>query len=82
MKRLLFLLPLMFGCFGVVKDDNTLSLTWSTGLVWSQKGPKDADAESKLGIDVDEQFKKPLIEHFLDTDGDGVDDQSGPEPGE
>lgn len=61
----LFVMVLSVGCFGVVQDDNSLSLTWTTGLVWAQTGPAEKGNESKLGIDVDEKFKEPIINKFL-----------------
>lgn len=55
------------GCFAVMENDSELSLVWTTGLVWKQVGPADKDTQARLGIDIDEEFKKPLADHFLPT---------------
>ena len=64
------------GCVAVAQDDTRLSLTWSTGLVWEQTGPVDKDRRSELGVDIDDEFKKPLVDHFLPASKD--EDQTAP----
>ncbi len=66
-----------FGCKGYMQDDNTFVVTFGTSLTFKSIGPKDVDRRGEVGIDFQDWVKKPIAEYFIDTDGDGVLDQSG-----
>jgi len=62
MKRLLFLLPLLFGCMVFAQDDNMFSVGFETKLVFTQVGPKDTDARAEFGLDAPEWMRKSVVD--------------------
>lgn len=62
MKRLLFLLPLLFACKGGMKNDSKYVVSFGTSLTFEQIGPKDVNAESLMYIDFMDWAKQPLID--------------------
>lgn len=82
-RVLLCLLPaayclLLCGCFGYAQNDTKWLVTFGTTLSVAQVGPKDTTERAVAGIDLPQWMRKPFVEYFIDTDGDGVADQSGP----
>lgn len=68
---------LLCGCFGYSQNDNEWTVTFGTSLAVKQVGPKDTDQQAVVGIDLPKWMRKPFVEYFIDTDGNGVADQSG-----
>lgn len=56
---------LVTGCVAITKDDSKISLLWTIGLTYSQTGPVDKESRAEIGIDVDEEFKKPLADYLI-----------------
>lgn len=67
----------LFGCKAYMQDDAKFEVGFKTMLTFEQIGPKEADRQSEAGIDFQDWAKKPIVEYFIDSDGDGVNDQSG-----
>lgn len=65
MKRILFLIPLMFGCMIFAQDDNEFSIGFESKLVFTQVGPKDTDARAEFGIDAPEWMRKSVVEWIV-----------------
>lgn len=65
------------GCKAYVQDDGKIVMSLATTLTWEQIGPKEIENEATIGFDFEEWAQKPVVEYFIDSDGDGVNDQSG-----
>jgi hypothetical protein len=78
MKRLLFVLPLLFGCQFTTQDGSQMGIRVNLGEVGIElyHEAKETSGEGSVILEVDQGVQTWLF----DSDGDGEDDQSGPEP--
>lgn len=70
------------GCKAVMQDDGKVVFSLATSLTMEQTGPKETDAESQIGIVLDDwledALRRTIPQYFgIDSDGDGVIDMSG-----
>lgn len=62
MKKILFILPLLFGCTIFAQDDNEWSVGFESTLVFRQTGPKDVDRRAEWGLDAPEWMRKSVVD--------------------
>ena len=65
------------GCKAYMQDDGKFEVGFKTMLTFEQTGPKETEGLAEVGIDFQDWAKKPIVEYFIDSDGDGVADMSG-----